>query len=89
LIQWLATCLAFNRKCWSFDLVDRPETRPEIEVFRWTPQDLLWPVPPKGRRAGKGKEKPDLIFFDSPYFNKLADQYAKDSISDSSESFSL
>ena len=47
------TCLAFNRKCWSFDIVDRPETRPEIEDFRWTPQDLLWPV--------KGKEKPDLI----------------------------
>jgi hypothetical protein len=48
------TCLAFNRKCWSFDLVDRPETRPEIEVFRWTPQDLLWPV--------KGKEKPGIFW---------------------------
>jgi len=61
------TCLAFNRRCWSFDLVDRPETRPEIEPHHWNPEGLLWPVPPKGRRAGKGKDKPDLIFFDPPF----------------------
>jgi len=66
-------CLIFYRKCWSFDLIDRPETRPEIEAYTWNPESLLWPV--------KGKEKPDLIFFDSPYFNKLASQYTKDSIS--------
>ena len=52
------TCLAFNRKCWSFDLADRPETRPEIEPHQWNPEGLLWPV--------KGKDKPDLIFFDPP-----------------------
>ena len=52
------TCLAFQRKCWSFDIVDRPETRPEIEPFQWNPKDLQWPV--------KGKEKPDLIFLDPP-----------------------
>lgn len=75
------TCLAFNRRCWSFDLVDRPETRPEIEPHQWNPEGLLWPVPPKGRRAGKGKDKPDLIFFDPPYFKKQENQYAKDSIS--------
>jgi len=67
------TCLAFNRKCWSFDLADRPETRPEIEPHQWNPESIVWPV--------KGKEKPDLIFFDPPYFSKLADQYPKDSIS--------
>ena len=67
------TCLAFNRKCWSFDLVDRPETRPEIEPHQWNPETLLWPV--------EGKEKPDLVFFDPPYFNKLADEYTKESIS--------
>ncbi len=67
------TCLAFNRKYWSFDLVDRPETRPEIEPHQCKPENLLWPV--------KAKEKPDLIFFDPPYFNKLAIQYTKDSIS--------
>jgi len=26
-------CLAFNRRCWSFDLLDRPNTKPEIEPF--------------------------------------------------------
>jgi len=65
--------LAFGRKCWSFDLVDRPETRPEIEPFRWDPERLVWPV--------NGKEKPDLIFFDPPYFKKMAKQYADDSVS--------
>ena len=65
--------LAFGRKCWSFDLVDRPETRPEIEPFRWDPERLVWPV--------NGKEKPDLIFFDPPYFKKMTKQYADDSIS--------
>ena len=67
------TCLAFGRKCWSFDLDERPETRPEIEPHRWNPKDLAWPV--------NGNKKPDLIFFDPPYFNKMADQYAEDSIS--------
>ncbi len=66
------TCLAFNKKCWSSDLVDRPETRPEIEPHQWNPETLIWPV--------KGKEKPALIFFDSPYFNKMADQSTKESI---------
>ncbi|MBE9569983.1 MAG: hypothetical protein IMF11_05125, partial [Proteobacteria bacterium] len=64
-------------------------TRPEIEPYQWNPESLLWPVPPKGQRAGppkgqragKEKEKPDLIFFDPPYFHKLADQYRKESIS--------
>ncbi len=67
------TCLAFHRKCWSFDLADRPEIRPEIEPYHWDPDALAWPV--------KGKEKPDLIFFDPPYFNKMAEQYEKESIS--------
>ncbi len=35
-----------------------PETRPEIEPYHWDPDNLAWPV--------KGKEKPDLIFFDPP-----------------------
>jgi len=46
------TCLAFHRKCWTFDLVERSETRPEIEPHLWDPENLVWPV--------KGKEKPDL-----------------------------
>lgn len=71
------TCLAFHRKCWSFDLIDRPETRPEIEAFTWNPDNLLWPV--------KGKEKPDLIFFDAPYFKKMAAGYSEASISNLSK----
>jgi len=65
----LAGGRAFHRKCWSFDLVDRPDPRPEIEPFQWNPESLRWPV--------KVKEKPDLIFLDPPYFNKMAEQYSK------------
>jgi len=68
------TCLVFNRRCWSFDLSDRIKTRPEIEPFLWDHKKLSWPV-----KAGK---KPDLIFFDPPYFKKMADHYMKGSISD-------
>ncbi|MBT3386420.1 MAG: ParB/RepB/Spo0J family partition protein [Desulfobacula sp.] len=71
------TCLAFNRRCWSFDLLDRMKTRPEIELFLWDPENMVWPVP-----SGK---KPDLIFFDPPYFKKMADHYMKGSISDFSK----
>ena len=69
------TCLAFNRRCWSFDLSDRKSTRPEIESFLWDPEHLAWPLPKIG-------VKPDLIFFDPPYFTKKAKQYSKGSISD-------
>ncbi|MBT3388495.1 MAG: ParB/RepB/Spo0J family partition protein, partial [Desulfobacula sp.] len=68
------TCLVFNRRCWSFDLLDRIKTRPEIETFLWDHKNLAWPVP-----SGK---KPDLIFFDPPYFKKMAAHYMKGSISD-------
>jgi len=50
------TCLAFNRKCWSFDMDDRPDTRPEIEPMFLDITNLKWPI--------KGKTKPDLIIFD-------------------------
>ncbi len=68
------TCLAFNRRCWSFDLADRIETRPEIEPFFWDYKNLILPV--------KNPQKPDLIFFDPPYFKKMAAHYMKGSISD-------
>ena len=70
------TCLALNRRCWAFDMIDRPETRPEIEPHTWTLSSdgqLSWPV--------SAKEKPDLIIFDPPYFDKKADSYDKKSIS--------
>ncbi len=67
------TCLALNRKCWSFDMADRIETRPEIEPWYWDITDLRWPV--------KGKTRPDLILFDPPYFSKKAEDYDEGSIS--------
>jgi len=63
-------CLVFERRCQSFDLSAR-ENRPEIIYHYWDSQDGHWPT----------AKKPDLIFFDPPYFNKLADQYTRDSIS--------
>ena len=70
------TCLALNRRCWTFDMADRPDERPEIEPHTWTlpaAQQLSWPV--------SSKEKPDLIIFDPPYFDKKAADYAEKSIS--------
>ena len=67
------TCLAFNRKCWSFDMVDRIDERPEIEYHFWDKDNLKWPV--------NGKTKPDLIIFDPPYFSKKAKEYEENSIS--------
>ena len=71
------TCLAFNRRCWSFDMVDRPDERPEIECHYWDIKNLKWPV--------NGKTKPDLIIFDPPYFSKKAKEYEEDSISNLSK----
>ncbi len=67
------TCLAFNRKCWSFDMDDRPDRRPEIEPCFWDITNLKWPI--------KGKTKPDLIIFDPPYFKKQSNNYDPDGIS--------
>ncbi|MDA3971385.1 MAG: hypothetical protein PF442_08535 [Desulfobulbaceae bacterium] len=70
------TCLAMGRRCWAFDMMDRPETRPEIEPCTWhisSDQQLSWPVSAKG--------KPDLIIFDPPYFDKKAADYDEKSIS--------
>jgi hypothetical protein len=70
------TCLALSRRCWAFDMTDRPKTRPEIEPHTWihtSDQQLAWPV--------SSKEKADLIIFDPPYFDKKAADYDKKSIS--------
>ena len=45
-------CLALNRRCWAFDMTDRPKTRPEIEPYTWTLETdnrLAWPVQLKGK----------------------------------------
>ena len=70
------TCLALSRRCWAFDMANRPETRPEIEPHAWTistANPLSWPV--------SSKEKPDLVIFDPPYFDKKASDYDENSIS--------
>ena len=67
------TCMVFNRKCRSFDMDARPDTRPEIESHFWDINDLRWPA--------KGDTKPDLIIFDPPYFKKQSKNYDPDGIS--------
>jgi hypothetical protein len=57
-------CLIFERKCQAFDLASR-ENRPEIEYHHWDPQKKKWP----------GTKKPDLIFFDPPYYTKKEKEY--------------
>ncbi|ACN15619.1 hypothetical protein HRM2_25250 [Desulforapulum autotrophicum HRM2] len=57
-------CLIFERKCQAFDLATQ-ENRPEIEYHHWNPQKKKWPA----------TKKPDLIFFDPPYFTKKKKAY--------------
>ena len=57
-------CMLFNRKCRAFDLAPT-ENRPEIKYHYWDIKNLVWPV----------TKKPDLIFFDPPYFSKKAKEY--------------
>jgi plasmid maintenance system antidote protein VapI len=64
------TCLAFERKCRAFDLKTRSE-RPEIQEHYWDASDMKWP---ECLLSGYGK-KPDLIFFDPPYYTKKEDEY--------------
>jgi hypothetical protein len=70
------TCLAMGRRCWSLDMDDRPDTRPEIEPYHWN-LNSKWEDLPIIRSKGK----PDLIICDPPYFDKKADEYSKQSIS--------
>lgn len=57
-------CLLFERKCQAFDLAPG-DNRREIEHHHWNPQNGTWPV----------TKKPDLIFFDPPYYTKKAKEY--------------
>ncbi len=63
-------CLLFGRKCRSFDLSTR-ENRPEIQYHHWDSRNRKWPL----------AKKPDLVFFDPPYYSKKADDYDAESIS--------
>jgi len=80
------TCLALNRRCWAFDMIDRPETRPEIEPHTWISAKRFTPLNSKTIQLGpswpvNSKEKPDLIILDPPYFDKKAEDYSEKSIS--------
>ena len=70
------TCLAMGRRCWSLDMEDRPDTRPEIEPYHWNLENNWDDLP-----ILSSKDKPDLIIFDPPYFDKKAGEYSKQSIS--------
>ena len=63
------TCLLFESKCKAFDLTSSEE-RPEIQQFYWDVGKMDWP----------DIKKPDLIFFDPPYFTKKEDEYREKSI---------
>ena len=68
-------CMAFNRRCWAFDMIDRPDKRPEIEPYYWDIKNN------KDSDLFNFREKPDLIICDPPYFKKKAKGYTKKSIS--------
>ena len=70
------TCLAMGRRCWSFDMEDHPDTRPEIEPYYWDLKSRDWKS-----TIPASKDKPDLIIMDPPYFDKKASEYDKESIS--------
>ena len=57
-------CLVFERRCQSFDLVTR-DNRAEIKYHHWSSQEGHWP----------STKKPDLIFFDPPYYTKMEKEY--------------
>ena len=57
-------CMLFERKCQSFDIATR-DNRPEIQYHHWESRDGGWPI----------AKKPDLIFFDPPYYTKKKKEY--------------
>jgi len=59
-------CLLFERKCQSFDLAVK-DNRPEILYHHWDPRNWKWPI----------TKKPDLIFFDPPYYIKKEKAYSE------------
>ncbi|RLB93033.1 MAG: transcriptional regulator [Deltaproteobacteria bacterium] len=69
------TCLALGRRCWSLDMEDRVDNRPEIEPYHWDMTLKNWED-----TILESREKPDLIIFDPPYFQKKAASYGKNSI---------
>ena len=69
------TSLALGRRCWSLDMEDRADLRPEIEPYFWDTMLQNWE-----NTILAAREKPDLIIFDPPYFQKKAASYGENSI---------
>jgi ParB/RepB/Spo0J family partition protein len=69
------TCLALGRRCWSLDMEDRADLRPEIEHYYWDMTLKNWED-----TILESREKPDLIIFDPHYFQKKAASYGENSI---------
>lgn len=65
-------CLTFGRQCRAFDIKTRPE-RPEIQAHYWNPDNMTWP---EALTDGYNR-KPDLIFFDPPYYKKKETEYTE------------
>lgn len=61
------TCLAMNRRCWSLDMTDRPDIRPEIEPYYWNLKGRWEDMPFLSAR-----EKPNLIIWEPSWFEKNA-----------------
>ena len=55
-------------------MIDRPDARPEIEPYYWDVKGS------ENLGVLNSKDKPDLIIFDLPYFDKKAEDYAQKSI---------
>ena len=62
-------------------MTDRPETRPEIEPHTWTISTAHQLDSSSADKLTSFKEKPDLVIFDPPYFDKKAADYDEKSIS--------
>ena len=62
-------------------MTDRPETRPEIEPYTWTIPTANQLNSSPANPFTSSKEKPDLVIFDPPYFDKKASDYDEKSIS--------
>ncbi len=70
-------CTLFERKCQSFDIATR-DNRPEIQYHHWNSRDGGWPARHRersGEAGGPIAKKPDLIFFDPPYYIKKEKAY--------------
>jgi len=56
-------CLAFHRRCWTLDMEDRPDSRPEIEPYYWDRQGKNLPGILKAREMYRNTKKTNRLAF--------------------------